>query len=106
MSHGYVHPRFGDFGQGFVILAQPSAAAQPGQSSLHHPSPGQHLKAVSPRAPHYLQGAACQRRHPASQLSGISAISPNQAQPRKPAGQLADDQPGPVPPELAEGPRC
>ena len=97
MSHGYVHPRFGNFGQGFVVLAQPSAPAQPGQSPLHHPSPGQHLKAGSSGTPHYLQGPTRQRPHPANQLSGVSAISPNQAEAGNPASQLADDQPGSVP---------
>ena len=95
MGHRYVHPGFGIFGQGFAVLAPPPTSAQPGQSSLHRPSPGQHLKSVSSGTPRYLQAPARQRRHPANQLSGGYAVSPNQAQPGKPASQLADDQPGP-----------
>ncbi len=38
MSHGYVHPRLGGFGQGFVVLTQPSAPAQP--RSFPPPSAG------------------------------------------------------------------
>lgn len=35
MSHGYVHPRLGGFGQGLLMLAQPAAPAKPGQGPFH-----------------------------------------------------------------------
>ena len=97
-GHSRVDPGFGGFRQCFIILAQSPAPAHPGESALHHPAPGQHLKAVAvPRAPHYPQSPTRQCRHPLDQLSGLAAIRPDQAQPGKPSGQLANDQLGPIP---------
>ena len=97
-GHSGVDPGFGGFRQCFIILAQSPVPAQPGESALHHPASGQHLKAVAvPGTPHYLQSPTRQCRHPLDQLSGVAAICPDQAQPGKPSGQLADDQLGPIP---------
>ena len=97
-GHSPVDPGFGGFRQCFIILAQSPVPAHPGESALHHPAPGQHLKAVAvPRAPHYPQSPTRQCRHPLDQLSGLAAIRPDQAQPGKPSGQLANDQLGPIP---------
>ena len=52
-GHSGVDPGFGGFRQCFIILAQSPAPAQPGESVLHHPASGQHLKAVAvPGTPH------------------------------------------------------
>ena len=104
MSHGYVDPGLGGGGQGFIVLAQPSAPSQPGQSSLHHPSPRQHLKLMAGLGTlHDLHYPAGLGLDPINQLPGVAAVSPNQLQAREPSGQFTDDQPGPIPPELVEG---
>ena len=97
-DHSGVDPGFGGFRQCFIILAQSPVPAQPGESALHHPASGQHLKTVAVLGtPHYLQSPTRQCRHPLDQLSGVAAIRPDQAQPGKPSGQLANDQLGPIP---------
>ncbi len=98
MNHGNLYPSFTGFRQSFVVFAQPSAPAQPGQSAFHHPSSGQHLKAVAlSGTPDNRQGPAGNGMDPVNQLSSMAAIGPDQAQPGKPAGQLVDNQLGPVP---------
>ena len=97
VDHGYMDPGLAGFGQFLVIFAKPSAAAQPGQRALHHPSAGQHLEVVAVlTASHHLQQPAAGRLSPRDQLAGISGVSPDDLEPREPAQQSGQHQPGSV----------
>ena len=98
MGHCYVHPGPGCFRQSLVVLAQPSASAQPSQRSFHHPAPGQHFKAMAVLGTwHDFQNPTEARGHPVRQLPPVAAVSPDQLQARKSSQQFTDDQLGSVP---------
>ena len=98
MGHRYVHPGLGCFRQGLIVFAQSPAPAQPGQCSLHHPTPGQHLKGTAvPGTLHNLQHPTRQGCHPVRQLPPVAAVSPDKLQAGKPSQQFADDRLGSVP---------
>ncbi len=44
-----MHPGFTAFRSLLIVFAQPAASAQPGQHTLYHPPPWQHLKVVATR---------------------------------------------------------
>ena len=93
MNHSYVDPRFRCIGQSFVVLAQPTAPAEPRECSFNHPSSRQHLKVVAvPRALHNLEHPACHGPDPLDQLSSIASIGPDQPHSGKSPSQFIDDQ--------------
>ena len=95
MLYGPMPPRFRQF---LVVLAQPSAPAQPGQGALHHPPPGQHLEAVAVRiAAHYAQHPTTGGPSPRHQPASVGGISPDELKPGKPVQLLYQDQLGPIP---------
>ena len=70
MNHSYVDPGLRCIGQSFVVLAQPTAPAEPRECSFNHPSSRQHLKVVAvPGALDNLERPACQGPDPLDQLS-------------------------------------
>ena len=93
MNHSYVDPGLRCIGQSFVVLAQPTAPAEPRECSFNHPSSRQHLKVVAvPRALDNLERPACQGPDPLDQLSSIASIGPYQPHAGKPPYQFIDDQ--------------
>ena len=93
MNHSYVDPGLRCIGQSFVVLAQPTAPAEPRECSFNHPSSRQHLKVVAvPGAFDNLEGPACQGPDPLDQLSSIASIGPDQPHAGKPPYQFIDDQ--------------
>ena len=77
MNHSYMGPRLGCIGQSFVVLAHPTAPAEPRECSFDHPSSRQHLKTVAvPGALDNLECPACQGPDPLDQLSSIASIGP------------------------------
>ena len=93
MNHCYVDPRLRCIGQGLVVLAQPTAPAEPRECSLDHPSSGQHLKLMAvPGTFHNFKRPACQGPDPLDQLSGIACIGPDQSQTWKPPYHFVYDQ--------------
>ena len=98
VDHRYVNPGLAGFGQFLVVFAESSAPTQPGQCALHHPPAGQHLEVVAVRtAAHHLQQPTAGRPSPRDQLAGISAVSPDDLEPRETAQQSAQHQLGSVP---------
>src|SRR3972149_3312545 len=97
MNHSYMNPSLGTFSQFFVVFAEPSVSAQPPEGALHNPPAGQHLKAMAIHGAldHFNQPAS-QGGSPIHQLSGISAIGPNQAEPWKSPQKLAQHQLGAI----------
>ena len=88
-----MHPSLGRGGQGFVVLAQPTAPTQPRECSLNHPSSGQHLKLMAtPRTPDDFQNIARKGLDPIHQPASVTSISPNQPQTPEPSHQFVDDQ--------------
>ena len=93
MNHCYVDPRLRCIGQGLVVLAQPTAPAEPRECSLDHPSSGQHLKLMAvPGTFHNFKRPACQGPDPLDQLSAIACIGPDQSQTGKPPYHFVYDQ--------------
>ena len=93
MNHCDMHPSLGRGGQGFVVLAQPTAPTQPRECSLNHPSSGQHLKLMAtPRTPDDFQNIARKGLDPIHQPASVTSISPNQPQTPEPSHQFVDDQ--------------
>ena len=79
MNHSYVDPGLRCIGQSFVVLAHPTAPAEPRECSFNHPSSRQHLKVVAvPGALDNLERPACQGPDPLDQLSSIASIGPDQ----------------------------
>ena len=98
MGHRYVHPGLRCFRQSLVVLAQPPTTAQPSQCSFHHPSPGQHFKAMAVAGTLYdLQDPTEKGGHPVSQLPTVAAFSPDKLQVWKSSQQFTDDQLGTIP---------
>src|SRR5664279_1135647 len=77
-DHGFTRLR-----EVFVIFAMATIAANPSKSSLHDPSPRQDLKfmKISLSFDNFQQPATTQF-YPFDQLAGVSAVRPNQLQPR------------------------
>ena len=93
MNHCYVDPRLRCIGQGLVVLAQPTAPAEPRECSLDHPSSGQYLKLMAvPGTFHNFKRPACQGPDPLDQLSAIACIGPDQSQTGKPPYHFVYDQ--------------
>ena len=68
MDHCYMNPGLAGFRQLFVVFAESSAPAQPGQCALHYPPAGQYLEVVAVgTAAHHLQQPA-----PVTQAHAIS----------------------------------
>ena len=98
MQHRDMNPSLSGFRQFLIVLAQTPATAQPGQRTLHHPPPGQHLEAVAVRASAYhAQQPASSSPSPSHQPADVGRISPDQLQSREPAQQLGQYQPGSIP---------
>ena len=98
MQHRDMNPSLSGFRQFLIVLAQTPATAQPGQRTLHHPPPGQHLEAVAVRASAYhAQQPASSSPSPSHQPAGVGRISPDQLRSREPAQQLGQYQPGSIP---------
>ena len=98
MNHRDVYPCLTGFRHSFIILSQPPASAQPGQSSFHHPAPGQRLKPVAVRVPpHNLQHLSPGGPSPPRQLANVGGAGPDQLESGEPAQQLAQNQLGTVP---------
>ena len=78
-------PGDGAFEGGFEVLGEPSAAAEPGEGALDHPSAWQELEAVfgGVGAPDDLEGPRTEWSHGVAQLvAAIAAIGEHMAQPR------------------------
>jgi len=70
----------------FVILAQPSAFAQPGEGALDDPAFGQHLKPCGVRVLGHDRQFPALLGDPGFELPGVPAVRPQAHQ----AGQLAN----------------
>ncbi len=93
-----MNPCLAGFRQFLEILAEPSAAAQPRQSALHHLPARQYLEAMAVWiAPHHAQYPSPSGPSPLHQLASIGGIGPDQLEPGEPAQQLAQHQLGAVP---------
>ena len=93
-----MNPGLTGFWQFLVVLAEPSASAEPGQRPFNHPSARQHLELVAVRSPaHHLQQPSSSLPSPRHQPTGIGRIRPDDLEPGEPAQQLGQHQSGPVP---------
>ena len=98
VDHRYMNPGLTGFWQFLVVLAEPSAPAEPGQRAFNHPSARQHLELVAGRSPaHHLQQPSSSLPSPRHQPTGIGRIGPDDFKPGEPAQQLGQHQFGPVP---------
>ncbi len=83
MDHGDVDPCLRGCAQGLVVLAQPSAPAQPGEGALHPPSAGPHLKLMAMGGHfHNFQCPAGPGPDPLDPRAGLAGIGPDQLQAR------------------------
>ena len=97
MNHRNLNPCLTGLGQFFIVFAQPPAPPKPGQGSLHHPSPGQHLELVAVQwTLDDLEQPATEGECPLHKLSSITPIGPNQLEPRKSPHQLRKHQLGSI----------
>ena len=93
-----MNPGLTGFWQFLIVLAEPSAPAEPGQRPFNHPSARQHLELVAVRSPaHHLQQPSSSLPSPRHQPTGIGRIGPDDLKPGEPAQQLGQHQSGPVP---------
>ena len=93
-----MNPGLPGFRQFLVVLAEPSAPAEPGQRAFNHPSARQHLKLVAVRSTaHHLQQLSSSLPSPRHQPTGIGRIGPDDLEPGEPAQQLGQHQSDPVP---------
>ena len=92
-----MNPSLSTFSQFFIVFAQSSAAAQPGQSTLYYPSAGQHHKGVTILPPpDYCQQPTASDPGPRHQLAGVSRVGPDHPQPRKSNQQFGQHQLGSI----------
>ena len=98
-----MNPGLTGFWQFLIVLAEPSAPAEPGQRAFNHPSARQHLELVAVRSPaHHLQQPSSILPSPRHQPTGIGRISPDDCEAsaathgNRPSS-LAQHQSGPVP---------
>ena len=93
-----MNPGLTGFWQFLVVLAEPSAPAEPGQRPFNHPSARQHLELVAVRSPaHHFQQPSSSLPRPRHQSTGIGRIGLDGLKPGEPTQQLGQHQPGPVP---------
>ena len=93
-----MNPGLAGFWQFLVVLAEPSAPAEPSQRAFNHPSARQHLELVAVRSPaHHFQQPSSSLPSPRHQPTGIGRIRPDDLEPGEPAQQLGQHQSGPVP---------
>ena len=86
------------------MFAEPAVTSQPAKGTFHHPAFGQQLEAFDiVRTLHNLHGPVGDPRGPLQQMSGVSAIGPNQPQTREPAQQFPQHPFGSVPVLYATG---
>ena len=98
VDHGDVHPSFATFGSLFVVFAQPTISAQPGQRTLYHPPARQHLKLVAIRFTlHHGQQPTASGPRPHHQPARVACIRPDDPQPGKSASQFGQHQLGAIP---------
>ena len=93
-----MNPSLSGFRQFLVVLAEPSATAEPSQRALHHPSAGQYFELVAVRVPpHHLQQPPSGGPGPCRQTPGIGCVGPDYLETREASHQFGQYQPGPVP---------
>ncbi len=93
-----MHPSFATFGSLFVVFAQPTTSAQPGQRTLYHPPARQHLKLVAIRFTfHHGQQPIASDPRPHHQPARVACIRPNDPQPGKSAQQFGQHQLSAIP---------
>ena len=97
MDHSYMHPGLRCFGEGFIVFAQPTTPAQPGQRSFNNPPPpGQHLKPVAVlRTPDNTQPVRASTQ--ATSWPAYPASAQISLRRGKPPYQFADNQLCPIP---------
>jgi hypothetical protein len=98
MNHGNLHPCLAGLRQFFIVFTQAPTPSQPGQGALHHPSTGQHSKAMA------AFGALDDLKQPATgdvcpihQLPAISCVGPNQLKSRESPQKFTQHQLGSIP---------
>ena len=97
MNHRNLNPCLTSLWQSFIIFAQPTTPTQPCQCAFHDPSAGQHLEMVAVRRTlDNLQKPTTEGVCPLHKLSSISAICPDQLEPRKSPHQFRKHKLGPV----------
>ena len=97
MDQGDVDPCLRGCAQGLVVLAQPSAPAQPGEGALQRPTAGPHLKLMAMRGPfHNFQCPAGPGPDPLDQLAGRAGIGPDLLQARTAPLQAVPDPLGTI----------
>ena len=74
MNHSYVDPGLRCIGQSFVVLAQPTAPAEPRECSFNHPSSRQHLKVDLP--PAFVPPVMLHRRAPEQDRQAARSPAP------------------------------
>ena len=93
-----MNPSFSGFRQFLVVLAEPSAPAEPSQRAFHHPSARQHLESVAVGIPpHHLQQPSTGGPGPRYQLPGVGGVSPDYLEPWEVSQQFGQHEPGSVP---------
>jgi hypothetical protein len=83
IDHTHINHCFAAFRQILIIFAETTVAAQPTKGSFDDPSVGQNLEAPNLRAFDNVQSPATDPFGPSNELSGISAIRPDQCQTAK-----------------------
>ena len=97
--HRNMNPCLAGFRQFFVVFAESTTPAQPGQGALHHhPPAGQHLKPMAVPIPaHHAQHPTTGGPSPRHQPPSLGGISPDDLEPGEPVQQLDQHQLGPIP---------
>jgi len=94
-DHGDINPRLGAGGRAFIIAYQAAMVHQPAEGAFDQPAPRQDFKALNiiGAFDHFDFQLGAQRFNPVSEgVPGVTAIDPQEAQPRKPAQHPAQDR--------------
>ena len=92
VDHGNLYHRFTAGRQSFVIFAQATVSAKPGERTFNNPSFGKHDELVQFRSLDNLDDPAEGPLAPNDELAGIAAIGPDQLQATESAPQPLDRQ--------------
>lgn len=90
---GQIDPGGADRGKLFIVSAQASKAAQPGESTLDDPAPGEEFETCVGMARDDVKMPAVGKGHQVGQVTGVALIGPDALQTGKLPGHGFKDRP-------------
>ena len=96
VNHDQVDHSFAAGRQCLVVLAQPPIFAEPSKGPFHHPTLGQHHKAMQLVALDNLNDSPERVSGPSHKCPGIATIDPDPLQPSKSIAQFLQDKPASI----------